>query len=135
MKSIKIEATLDNLSEVLLFIDRELMAADCGIRSKMSIDVAVEELYVNIARYAYTPNVGEAEICVDILEDPRTCEITFIDSGVPYDPLAKKDPDISLPADEREIGGLGIFMVKKSMDDMRYEYRDGQNVLTISKKF
>lgn len=135
MKSIKIDASLDKLGDVLLFIDKELMAADCGIRSKMSIDVAVEELYVNIARYAYAPGTGEVEICVDIKDDPRLCEITFIDSGIPYDPLAKTDPDVSLPAEEREIGGLGIFMVKKSMDDMRYVYKDGHNVLTISKSF
>lgn len=135
MKSLKLVATLDNLSNVLLFVDEQLEAADCGIRTQMSIDVAVEELYVNIARYAYTPEIGEAEILVDIKDDPKACEITFIDSGIPYNPLEKEDPDVNLPADERAIGGLGIFMVKKSMDEMRYEYKDGHNVLTIRKAF
>lgn len=135
MKSLKLDATLDNLSNVLLFVDEQLEAADCGIRTQMSIDVAVEELYVNIARYAYTPEIGEAEILVDIKDDPKACEVTFIDSGIPYNPLEKEDPDVNLPADERAIGGLGIFMVKKSMDEMRYEYKDGHNVLTIRKAF
>ena len=133
MKSLKLDATLDNLSNVLLFVDEQLEAADCGIRTQMSIDVAVEELYVNIARYAYTPEIGEAEILVDIKDDPKACEVTFIDSGIPFNPLEKEDPDVNLPADERAIGGLGIFMVKKSMDDMRYEYKDGHNILTIRK--
>lgn len=135
MKSLKLDATLDNLSNVLLFVDEQLEAADCGIRTQMSIDVAVEELYVNIARYAYTPEIGEAEILVEIKDDPKACEVTFIDSGIPYNPLEKEDPDVNLPADERAIGGLGIFMVKKSMDEMRYEYKDGHNVLTIRKAF
>lgn len=60
--------------------------------------------------------------------------ITFSDSGKPYNPLEKPDPDVTLSAEERSIGGLGIFMVKKSMDDMRYEYKDGQNILTITKR-
>jgi anti-sigma regulatory factor (Ser/Thr protein kinase) len=133
MKSIKLDATIENLTEVLLFIDKQLMSENVGIRTKMAIDVAVEELYVNIARYAYAPNVGEAEIIVDAQDNPKACEITFIDSGIPYDPLKKEDPDVNLPAEERQIGGLGIFMVKKSMDDMRYEYKDNKNILTIRK--
>jgi anti-sigma regulatory factor (Ser/Thr protein kinase) len=135
MKSMKFDATIENLSEVLLFIDRQLMSENCGIRTKMAIDVAVEELYVNVARYAYAPDTGEVEIQVEVLDDPKGCEITFIDSGIPYNPLAKEDPDVNLSAEEREIGGLGIFMVKKSMDDMRYEYRDNKNILTIRKLF
>ena len=98
----------------------------------MQIEVAVEELFVNIAHYAYAPDTGSATIRTEITAG--TAEITFIDSGVQYDPLAKPDPDVSLPASERQVGGLGIFMVKKSMDDMRYEYRDGKNILTIVKK-
>ena len=99
----------------------------------MQVDVAVEELFVNIAHYAYAPDTGSATIRVAPRQDPKGVAITFVDRGVPYDPLAKEDPDVTLSAEERQIGGLGIYMVKKSMDDMQYEYRDGQNVLTIVK--
>lgn len=127
------EATLDRLTEVMSFMDGILESLDCPMRAQMQIDVAVEEIYVNIASYAYAPGTGPACLRVELREDPRTLLITFIDSGVPYDPLAKPDPDISLPASERQIGGLGIFMVKKTMDDMIYEYKDGRNVLTLVK--
>ena len=101
---------------------------------QMQIDVAVEEIFVNIASYAYGPETGQAEIRFRSEAETGTAEITFIDRGAPFDPLAKPDPDVTLPAEERQIGGLGIFMVKKSMDDVRYEYREAQNILTIRKK-
>ena len=99
----------------------------------MQIDIAVEELYVNIASYAYAPATGPATLQVE-LEEGGVAAITFIDEGVPYDPLAKPDPDVTLSAEERQIGGLGIFMVKKSMDSMDYARRDGKNMLRIRKK-
>ncbi len=105
------------------------------MKIQFQIDVAVEELFVNIAHYAYTPETGTATIRVKIEEDPLSASITFIDSGIPYNPLEKEDPDVTLSAEERGIGGLGIYMVKKSMDDMIYEYTDGQNILTIKKNF
>ena len=92
-----------------------------------------DELFGNIAHYAYNPDVGDATVRVEVMEDPLAVVITFIDKGVPYDPLAKADPNTSLSAEEREIGGLGIFMVKKTMDDITYEYKDGQNILMIKK--
>ena len=67
-------------------------------------------------------------------EDPKTVYVTFIDSGMPFDPLKKEDPDVTLPAEEREIGGLGIYMTKQAMDEVSYEYKDGQNILTLVKK-
>ena len=70
---------------------------------------------------------------VEVSEEPVTVMITFVDHGIPYDPLAKEDPDIKLPADEREVGGLGIFMTKKIMDDVTYTYKDGKNILTLKK--
>ena len=100
----------------------------------MQIDVAVEEIFVNIASYAYAPLTGIAKVRVEISDDPATAVITFIDRGTPYDPLAKKDPDIHASADERSIGGLGIFMTKKMMDEVKYEYRDGENILVLKKK-
>ena len=132
MKKITVEATIENLQRVLSFIDAELEAADCSMKSQMQIDVAVEELFVNIAKYAYAPGAGRAVVGVRVADG--TAEITFSDSGIPYNPLEKDDPDIHLAAEEREIGGLGIFLVQKTMDDMAYEYRDGQNLLTIRKR-
>ena len=99
----------------------------------MQIDVAVEEIFVNIANYAYNPDIGSAGITVETQEDPLSVVITFTDGGVPYDPLKKPDPDVTLPAEERQIGGLGIYMVKKSMDDISYDYKDGKNILTLKK--
>ncbi|MCR5121641.1 MAG: ATP-binding protein [Ruminococcus sp.] len=134
MKELKTEAIKENLPEVTAFIDEQLEAVDCPMKLQMKIDIAVEEIFVNIANYAYPDGTGTAVIRVEFTDDPLTVEITFIDSGVPYDPLAKPDPDISLSANERQIGGLGIFMVKKSMDDMKYQYLDGQNILTLIKR-
>ena len=94
---------------------------------------AIDELFGNIANYAYNPDVGPATVRVEIKREPLSVIITFIDHGVPYDPLLNRDPDTTLSAEERKIGGLGIYMVKKSMDGIRYEYKDGRNILTIEK--
>ena len=131
MKELTIKALVENVDEVLDFINAELEQADCSMKLQMQIDIAVEELFVNIAHYAYPEGPGDAAIFCDVSGDPLCCSITFVDSGIPYDPLAKEDPDITLSAEERDIGGLGIFMVKKSMDEVSYEYVDGQNRLTI----
>ncbi len=135
MSELTIQASVDNLDMVLEFVDGILMENDCPLKEQMQIDIAVEEIYVNIASYAYAPMTGDATIRMEVRDEERAAVITFIDTGIPYDPLKKPDPDVTLPADQREIGGLGIFMVKKSMDDMRYEYKDGKNVLTIEKGF
>ena len=133
MKELIIEAKNENLDEVLKFVNEQLEGYDCDIRTQTQVDVAVEEVFVNIASYAYDPTVGPATIRAEVIEDPLSVSLTFVDNGVPYDPLAKEDPDITLSADERDIGGLGIYMVKKSMDDVSYEYKNGQNILTIKK--
>ena len=93
----------------------------------------VEEIFVNISSYAYNPETGPATIRAGITEEPLSVIISFIDNGKQYDPLAKPDPDVKIPLKERKKGGLGIFMVKKTMDDVSYEYKDGQNILTITK--
>ena len=129
-----IEATLENLPQVIGFLERCLEEADCPLKAQMQITVAAEEIFVNIAHYAYAPETGEATVRVEITEEPAAASVTFIDRGIPFDPLAKPDPDVTLSAEERGIGGLGIYMVKKSMDDVRYAYRDGQNILTLTKK-
>ena len=133
MKELELEAKVENLADVLAFVDEQLEAVDCPMKIQMQIDVAVEEIFVNIAHYAYDPEVGKATVRVEVLGDPLAVDITFIDGGVPYDPLAKADPDVTLSAEERQIGGLGIFMVKKTMDDVRYQYLDGHNILTLNK--
>ena len=134
MKELKLTATVESLDEVLAFIDSELESVDCPMKVQMQLDVAVEELYVNIAHYAYAPGTGEATVSIDITQDPLNVTITFKDSGIPFDPTAKADPDVTLSAQERQIGGLGIYMAKKGTDEMKYEYKDGLNILSISKK-
>lgn len=134
MKEITLAAILENIETVTDFVNAQLEELDCPMKAQMQIDIAIDELFSNIARYAYAPNVGEATVRVESSDDPLTVIITFIDKGVPYNPLEKEDPDTTLSADDRQIGGLGIYMVKKSMDDMRYEYKDGQNITSIVKR-
>ena len=133
MRELNVEASVENLDTVIAFIDEEIDKLDGSVKLRTQIDIAVEELFVNIAHYAYNPETGPATVRVEVEQDPPAISITFIDKGVPYDPLAKADPDITLSAEDREIGGLGIFMVKKSMDSIDYEYKDGQNILHIKK--
>lgn len=128
------DAVVENLDEVLGFVDGLLQEHGCSSQQMIQIDVAVEEIYVNIAHYAYGNEVGKATITASFDSSSRDFTLVFEDSGMRFDPLAKEDPDISIPAEQRKIGGLGIFMVKKSMDEVRYEYRDGKNILTIVKK-
>ena len=132
MKAINIEAKVEKLDEVLSFIDSELKAAECPMKFQMKLDIAVEEIFVNIASYAYGDGVGQAEVIVDTDAENAKAFITFKDSGQKYNPLEHEDPDISLAAEDRDIGGLGIFLVKKTMDDLSYEYSDGKNILTMT---
>ncbi|MGI6265350.1 MAG: anti-sigma factor antagonist, partial [Acutalibacteraceae bacterium] len=130
---LEIEAENDNLPQVLDFIEEHLDEIGCPAKIKMQIAVAAEEIFVNIANYAYDPGRGKATVRVEVSDRPVTVTITFIDNGKPFDPTKKADPDVSLSAQERDIGGLGIFMTKKMMDDVRYEYADGRNILTLKK--
>ena len=130
-----IEATLDNLNLVNAFLEEHLEEADCPLKAQMQIAVAAEEIYVSIAHYAYAPGTGMATVKLELSEEPAKAVLTFMDRGIAFDPLKKADPDVSLSAEEREIGGLGIYMTKKTMDEVRYAYRDGQNVLTLVKRF
>ena len=133
MKELTIEAKVANLQQVLDFVDENLKSMRCPMKILIQIDVAVEEIFVNVASYAYAPNTGSVTVQMELQEHPRTVVITVIDSGIPYNPLAKEDPDVTLSAEERAIGGLGIYMVKKSMDKMEYEYTDQKNVLKMYK--
>lgn len=133
MKELTVDATVENIEKVTDFVNEQLENLDCSLKVQMQIDIAIDELFGNIAHYAYNPDVGPATVRVEVDDEPCVI-ITFIDNGVPYDPLKKEDPDTTLSAEERQIGGLGVYMVKKSMDDISYEYRDGQNILRIKKR-
>ncbi|MGN0319593.1 MAG: ATP-binding protein [Lachnospira sp.] len=151
MKEIRVDALVDNISVITQFVDEELESWECPLKVQMQIDIAIDEIISNIAYYAYNEDAGltgntddgKKDVLVqidinnvnDIPDKTKKIVITFIDKGIPYNPLTKKDPDITLSVEERGIGGLGIFMVKKSMDDMLYEYKDRQNVLTIIKYY
>ena len=134
LNELELEAVTENLPELQAFVEERLEAADCPMKARMQISLAVEEIFVNIAHYAYAPEKGMATVRVEISEDPVTVTITFLDHGVPFDPLAKTDPDLSLDAEERQIGGLGIFLTRQFMDDVAYAYKNGQNILTLKKK-
>ena len=133
VRELDIEAVPENLDAVMDFVNESLETVDCPPKAQMQIALAVEEIFINIASYAYAPDKGCATVRVDVNQEPVSVVITFIDHGTPYDPLARENPDITLDADERGIGGLGIFLTKKSMDDVSYEYKDGQNILTLKK--
>ena len=133
MKELTLEATLENIPAATAFVDEQLEALDCSMKAQAQIDVALDELFSNIARYAYAPGTGQATVRFDFDPASRVASITLVDSGVAYDPLAKDDPDVTLSAQERQVGGLGIFLVKKTMDDVRYRREGEYNVLTIRK--
>ena len=132
-QTLTVPAEQDELETVQRFVDRALDSLSCPEDIRIQIQIAVEELFVNIASYAYAPGTGEAVIQCRTERDPAAITIRFRDRGTPFDPLNKPDADVTLSADEREIGGLGIYMVKNSMDDVNYVYQDGENVLTIRK--
>lgn len=133
MKELTVDAAVENIEVVTDFVNEELEKLDCPLKARRQIDVAIDELFGNIARYAYSPDVGKATVRFSVEENPLEVTITFIDNGIPFNPLEKSNPDTSLSAEERPIGGLGIFLVKKSMDLVEYEYKNGQNILKIKK--
>ena len=124
----------EQLEPVQRFVEEQIERYDCSARVRFQLDVAVEEIFIKIAKYAYRPGqAGQAAVRCCVGGDPLQVTIQFQDQGVPFNPLAKEDADITLTAQERQIGGLGILMVKKSMDAVRYSYEDGKNILTIQK--
>ena len=131
MKNLRIETTSENLDTVNAFIEEQLERLNCSPKTSMEILVSVEEIYINIVHYAYGENVGFADVSFDY--NNGSVFITFTDEGIEFDPLKKEDPDITAPIRKRPIGGLGIFMVKKTMDSVDYKRIDGKNILTVSK--
>ena len=137
MKKLTVAAVTGNLDRVLQLVDEELEAAGGSMKIQMQVDIAVEEMYINVASYAYAPEQGDVEITVGTEQTPeggKMLKIVLADEGKPYDPLGAKEPDITLSAEERQIGGLGIFMARKNMDEMFYTYEGGRNILTMLKK-
>ncbi len=134
-EELELEATKENLGQVLGFLDAHLERRGCPVKVQAQLDIAVEEIFVNIASYAYGDKPGRAVIRMQESHDPEGVFVTFMDEGIPFDPLARPDPDVTLAAGDRSIGGLGIYIVKKSMDDMQYRYEDNRNILTITKYF
>ena len=135
MKSITVEAKIENVDKVTEFVNEMLEEKDCPLKVQMQLDVAIDEIFGNIAYYAYGKGSGNATIQIEMEDNPPKITLTFIDQGIPYNPLENKDPDITLDIEDREIGGLGIFLVKKTMDELSYEYADGQKyILTMKKK-
>lgn len=132
MPALKVAAKKELVEEVTEFVDGLLEAHNCSAMAQAQIDIAVDELFTNIASYAYGGETGEAVIEVDFPDG--FAEITFRDWGESFNPLDCPDPDVTLPPEDRPIGGLGIFIVKKKMDSVTYRYEDGQNVLTIRRK-
>ena len=135
MKKLTLKAARENIPKATAFIDEQLEALDCPMKAQMQLDVAVDELFANISLYAYPggEGTGEAEIGFAFDETAREISITFKDRGIPFNPLKSEEPDVTLSAEKRKIGGLGIFVVKKTMDSMDYRYEDGCNILTVKK--
>ena len=127
------EATLDDIPRVTEFVEQELEKLDCPMKAVIQINVAIDEIFSTIVRYGYAGSKGPVTVSLIAKEDHVVC-VRFEDHGIPYNPLMKKDPDITLSAEERGIGGLGIYMVKKTMDDVLYKYEPESNILTLVKK-
>ncbi|MBR0039518.1 MAG: ATP-binding protein [Lachnospiraceae bacterium] len=133
MMEITVPAIIENVEKVTAFVNAELEKINCPAKAKAEIDIAIDELFSNIANYAYNPEIGKATVKFEVQKNPMAVIITFMDNGKPYDPLKREDPNVTLSVTERQIGGLGIFMVKKSMDSVEYEYKDNHNILRIKK--
>ena len=132
MRELVLPADKAAIPQATAWIDEELEKLDCPMKTQMQIELAVDEVLANIAMYAYPESSGTATMrfcCTD-----RTAEIVFIDSGIPYNPLENPEPDVTLPAEKRKIGGLGIFLVRKMADEVLYRREDGKNVLTVRKR-
>ena len=134
MKEITVDATIENMNTVTAFVDDFLDQIACPMKSKIQINIVIDEIFGNICHYAYKDSVGAVTVRVESGTTPKAVFLTFTDNGVPYNPLETEDPDITLSSEERKIGGLGIYLVKKNMDEMKYEYVNQQNRLWMEKK-
>ena len=134
LKELTLDATVENVRTVTDFVGETLEEANCPLDTRRQLSIVIDEVFSNIAQYAYGSALGTATVKAGLEEDGRTLVLIFQDGGMPYDPLSAKDPDTSLSAEDRPLGGLGVFLVKKLMDETSYEYKNGQNILTLRKK-
>ena len=135
MNELTIDAKTENLHQIFQFLTTELEKIGCEKKTIRQCKLCAEEIFLNISSYAYHPETGLVNITMDAIGSPYPVKLvfSFSDEGKPFDPLSKETPDIDAPLDERQIGGLGIFLVRTTMDDVSYEYKDGRNILTIEK--
>ena len=133
IRELVVDAKIGNIIEITKFVDSVLDEYGCELKPKLQIDVAIDEIASNIALYAYRGNDGFIKTQIELLEDGNRVMMRFIDGGMPFDPLKHGAPDITASARDRVVGGLGIHIMKKTMDDVVYEYNGGKNILTLTK--
>lgn len=133
MKEIRVRAKAENLNQVYTFMNEQLSSVCLDSSKRAELDMVVEEIFINIVSYAYESEPGDVTVQMEILTQPDRIWMSFIDDGTPYNPLDRKDPDITLSAEERQVGGLGIYLVKKIMDKVEYQYIEKRNILTIER--
>ena len=134
MKEITVDAMIENMNTVTAFVDDFLDQIACPMKSRIQINIVIDEIFGNICHYAYKDSVGAVTVRVESGNTPKAVFLTFTDNGIPYNPLDTEDPDITLSSEERKIGGLGIYLVKKNMDEIKYEYVNQQNRLWMEKR-
>ncbi len=134
-KQITVTARIDQIPVVTDFVQSNLERSDCSPVKISKVCIVLDEILNNISSYAYGKETGEVTVRLSIEDFPKSCSISFVDNGIQFNPLEKASPDTSLSLEEREIGGLGIHIVKKLMDSVAYEYKDGQNILTVKMNY
>ena len=135
MKECVLEAKIDNIYKLADFLEEQLSKLKVSMAEDMKMNLVMEELFVNIANYAYAPKTGSCTIRAEVFPEENAIALTFIDRGVPFNPLKRKDPDVTLSAKERRVGGLGIYMAKREVDEIIYRREGGQNILWLKKRF
>ena len=126
----------DKQLETVLDFIHQLLPSDCETDLMYKIDVAAEEIFVNIAHYAYKDKLPEGEtgtVWLSCTMENDLLTMIYRDKGIPFNPLARPDPDITLSAQDRSIGGLGIYLTKKYMDKVEYKYEGDENILSMKK--
>lgn len=133
MKDLLVESKIEDIEAVTKFVQTELQSLGCSGHAVMQIKMAIDEIFGNICYYAYGSKTGPVKVSVGMDDERKTAVLTFSDNGIPYNPLEADIPDIELDGEERPVGGLGIFIVREMMDDITYEYKDGKNILCLTK--
>lgn len=133
-KSIQVISNIDSIRTVTDFVNKHLALANCPTKARKEIDIVIDEILSNIVYYAYEKKEGPVKVSVELSQDQKDFKLIFEDQGIPYNPLEREDPNISLDLEDREVGGLGVFLIKKMMDDVSYSYQENTNRLTVTKR-